>query len=242
MVFFQNDIRFLLRRAGYLMRSERPRTARSPRSPATLAEFAARALALARSHRRETAPFRDAGRTGPCPAAPGSRPPRWRPRGRPLMPIEHVRQTEPVDELARRPGTPAGRPRGRRPSGRPSSARRRRARRLAAAVDQRLDVGRRAAALARLPGGVDLDEDVAPGARRATSATRLGRSIVSHTSTSPASWRTLFDCSWPMKCTATPAPARRAGLGERAPGRSSRRSPGTRRPPRPSRRPGRSPW
>ncbi len=58
------------------------------------------------------------------------------------------------------------------------------------------------------------------------------RSTLSHTDTTGASERTLFDCSRPMKCTATPARSRRVGLGQQllgvvlphhgAPGRGGR--------------------
>ena len=151
----------------------------------------------------------------------------------PLIPIEHVAQAEVVDEARARRGTRAGRLRA--ALGRPdrhqpvdAAARRRAAARRAPATS--------ASGQPPLPGSPVVStwtSTAAPGARRGQLGDeRAAGRRVSHTSTRPASRRTLFVCSWPMKWTATPRPAAAAAPWRPAPGRSSRRSPCTRRPPR----------
>ena len=143
MVFFQNDIRFLLRRAGYLNRS----TAWTGRGD--VGGLAAPSDQISAA----------AGRTAPCRRGPRSSPPSTATSRSAVIPIEHVGR--PRSSTRRRTARNAGPGRlgaavGRADGHQPVdvAARRRRPRATRPATSSE-----RAAALARLAGRVDLDED-----------------------------------------------------------------------------------
>ena len=215
MVLFQSDIHFLLLAAGYPNRSRSQRTrldGRVGRGPNRAVPRRTRVVPSSTATSRSS-----------------------------VIPIEHVARPS-SSTSGRTAGTPAGPP---RPAlGRPDRHQ---------PVDRRarrpwpLDTRRRTSSVgsrpcSASPVALTWTSTVAPGARRATSSTSDGRSTrLPHRRPTPATRRTLFDCSRPMKCTPRRR-RRRPALGEQLLGvvLADRRA--ARPRPRRRRRRARSPW